>query len=278
MRQIEGNLTGMKAYRALLGLALEHKGYFVVAVVGMVIFAASDAAFAYMMKPLMDEGFIERDETIIKLIPFAIVGVFIVRMFAIYMRSYCMDYIGRSVINMLRSMMFEKLLTLTSAEYDQSSTSSIVTRFSYDVEQVAKSVSTSLTVFIQDSLRIAVLLGYMIWLNWQLTAIFLVTGPLVFLIVVRISGHFRKLSKSIQKSMGGVTQVAQEVVDANRIVKIFGGDEFERNKFIKLNVNNLRLHLKMTVVQAISMPLIQLIVAVAFASIVAFALLVRNHV
>jgi subfamily B ATP-binding cassette protein MsbA len=261
----------MKAYRALLGLALEHKGYFVVAVVGMVIFAASDAAFAYMMKPLMDEGFIERDETIIKLIPFAIVGVFIVRMFAIYMRSYCMDYIGRSVINMLRSMMFEKLLTLTSAEYDQSSTSSIVTRFSYDVEQVAKSVSTSLTVFIQDSLRIAVLLGYMIWLNWQLTAIFLVTGPLVFLIVVRISGHFRKLSKSIQKSMGGVTQVAQEVVDANRIVKIFGGDEFERNKFIKLNVNNLRLHLKMTVVQAISMPLIQLIVAVAFASIVAFA-------
>jgi len=261
----------MKAYRALLGLAFEHKGYFAVAVVGMVIFAASDAAFAYMMKPLMDSGFIERDAEVIKLIPLMIVAVFIVRMFAIYMRSYCMDYIGRSVINMLRTMMFEKLLTLSSDEYDQSSTSSIVTRFSYDVEQVAKSVSTSLTVFIQDSLRIVALLGYMIWLNWQLTAIFLIAGPLVFLIVLRISGHFRKLSKSIQKSMGGVTQVAQEVVDANRIVKIFGGDAFERNKFVKVNRNNLRLHLKMTVVQAISMPLIQLIVAVAFASIVAFA-------
>jgi len=271
VREIKGNLTGMKAYRALLGLAFEHKGYFAVAVVGMVIFAASDAAFAYMMKPLMDNGFIERDETIIKLIPIMIVVVFIVRMFAIYMRSYCMDYIGRNVINTLRTMMFEKLLTLTSDEYDQSSTSAIVTRFSYDVEQVAKSVSTSLTVFIQDTLRIVVLLAYMIWLNWQLTAIFLVAGPLVFFIVVRISGHFRKLSKSIQKSMGGVAQVAQEVVDANRIVKIFGGDEFERNKFIKVNQNNLRLHLKMTVVQAISMPLIQLIVAVAFASIVAFA-------
>jgi ATP-binding cassette, subfamily B, bacterial MsbA len=261
----------MKAYRALLGLAFEHKGYFAVAVVGMVIFAASDAAFAYMMKPLMDSGFIERDAETIKLIPIMIVAVFIVRMFAIYMRSYCMDYIGRNVINSLRTMMFEKLLTLTSDEYDQSSTSAIVTRFSYDVEQVAKSVSTSLTVFIQDTLRIVVLLGYMIWLNWQLTAIFLVAGPIVFLIVVRISGHFRTLSKSIQKSMGGVTQVAQEVVDANRIVKIFGGDEFERNKFVKVNRNNLRLHLKMTVVQAISMPLIQLIVAVAFASIVAFA-------
>ena len=258
----------MKAYRALLGLAFEHKGYFAVAVVGMVIFAASDAAFAYMMKPLMDDGFIERDAEVIKLIPFAIVGIFIVRMFAIFMRSYCMDYIGRNVINTLRNMMFEKLLTLTSDEYDQSATASIVTRFSYDVEQVAKSVSSSLTVFIQDTLRILVLLGYM---NWQLTAIFLIAGPLVFLIVVKISGHFRALSKSIQQSMGGVTQVAQEVIDANRIVKIFGGDEFERKKFVKVNKNNLRLHLKMTVVQAVSMPLIQLIVAVAFASIVAFA-------
>ncbi len=237
----------------------------------MVIFAASDAAFAYMMKPLMDDGFIDRDPLVIKLIPIAIVLIFVVRMVAVFMRSYCMDFIGRSVIQSLRSMMFEKLLTLTSDEYDQSSTSSIVTRFSYDVEQVAKSVSSSLTVFIQDSLRIIVLLGYMIWLNWQLTAIFLLAGPIVFLIVVRISGRFRRISKNIQQSMGGVTQVAQEVVDANRIVKIFGGEEFERGKFNRVNKNNLMLHMKMSIAQSISMPLIQLVVAVAFAAIVAFA-------
>ncbi len=237
----------------------------------MVIFAASDAAFAYMMKPLMDDGFIDRDPLVIKLIPIAIVLIFVVRMVAVFMRSYCMDFIGRSVIQSLRSMMFEKLLTLTSDEYDQSSTSSIVTRFSYDVEQVAKSVSSSLTVFIQDSLRIIVLLGYMIWLNWQLTAIFLLAGPIVFLIVVRISGRFRRISKNIQQSMGGVTQVAQEVVDANRIVKIFGGEEFERGKFNRVNKNNLMLHMKMSIAQSISMPLIQLVVAIAFAAIVAFA-------
>ena len=271
MKQIEGNLTGYRAYRALMAMALEHKTYFIVAVIGMVIFAGSDAAFAYLMKPLMDEGFINRDPDTIKLIPIAIIGIFLVRMVAIYMRSYCMAYIGRNVINSLRNMMFEKLLTLTSDEYDQSSTAAIVTRFSYDVEQVAKSVSSSLTTFIQDTLRIIVLLGYMMWLSWQLTAIFLVAGPLVFLIVVRISGKFRGISKSIQKSMGGVTQVAQEVIDANRVVKIFGGDEFERNKFTTANSKNLRLHLKMTIVQAVSMPLIQLIVAVAFACIVAFA-------
>ncbi len=271
MKPIEGNLTGARAYRALLSLAFEHKVYFLVAVIGMAIFAASDAAFAYLMKPLMDDGFIDRDPLTIKLIPVAIILIFLVRMAAIFMRGYCMNFIGRNVINSLRKMMFEKLLTLTSDEYDQSSTAAIITRFSYDVEQVSKAVSSSLTAFIQDSLRIIVLLSYMIWLNWQLTAIFLIAGPIVFLIVVRISGRFRSISKNIQQSMGGVTQVAQEVVDANRIVKIFGGDEFERNKFNKVNKTNLKLHLKMAVVQSVSMPLIQLVVAISFAAIVAFA-------
>ena len=271
MKPIEGNLTGFKAYRALLALAFEHKLYFLLAFIGMVIFAASDAAFAYMMKPLMDEGFIDRDPTIIKLIPFAIVALFTVRMVAVFLRSYCMSYIGRNVINSLRRMMFEKLLTMTSDEYDQSSSASIVARFSYDVEQVAKAVSSSLTAFIQDSLRVIVLLGYMIWLNWQLTAIFLGAGPVVFLIVVKISGRFRAISRNIQQSMGGVTQVAQEVIDGNRIVKIFGGDDFERDKFERKNRNNLKLHLKMSIAQAVSMPLIQLVVAIAFAAIVAFA-------
>jgi subfamily B ATP-binding cassette protein MsbA len=266
VKPIEGNLTGFKAYRALLSLAFEHKLYFLLAFIGMIIFAATDAAFAYMMKPLMDEGFIDRDPKIIKLIPFAIVALFMVRMVAVFLRSYCMSYIGRHVINTLRRMMFEKLLTMTSDEYDQSSSASIVARFSYDVEQVSKAVSSSLTAFIQDSLRIIV-----IWLNWQLTAIFLVAGPVVFLIVVKISGRFRVISRNIQQSMGGVTQVAQEVIDGNRIVKIFGGDDFERDKFERKNRNNLKLHLKMSIAQAVSMPLIQLVVAIAFAAIVAFA-------
>ncbi len=119
MRRIEGNLTGTKAYRALLGLAFEHKGYFALAVLGMVIFAASDAAFAYMIKPLMDDGFTNRDADVIRYIPVAIILIFVVRMVAVFMRGYCMSFIGRSVINSLRNQMFDKLLTLTSDEYDQ---------------------------------------------------------------------------------------------------------------------------------------------------------------
>lgn len=241
------------------------------AIIGMILFAGTEAAFAYIMKPMLDDGFIEGDPFVIKIIPIAIIGIFLVRMFAIFTRTYCMDYIGRNVINSLRQTMFDKLITMTSAEYDQSSSAAILTRFSFDVERVARSVSLSLTIFIQDSLRIIVLLGYIFWLNWQLTCVFLLTGPVIFLIVVKLTGRFRSLSKYIQSSMGDVSQVAQEVIDSNQVVKIFGGDEFERQKFIKINKDNLRLHLKLSVAQAISVPLIQFIVSIAFAAIVAFA-------
>ncbi|MFT5506860.1 MAG: subfamily B ATP-binding cassette protein MsbA, partial [Gammaproteobacteria bacterium] len=97
MKTIEGNPTGVQAYRELLSLAFQHKVYFGLAVTGMVIFAASDAAFAYLMKPMLDDGFIDGDPFIIKMIPVAIILIFMVRMVAVFMRSYCMDYIGRNV-------------------------------------------------------------------------------------------------------------------------------------------------------------------------------------
>ncbi|MCH6565615.1 MAG: lipid A export permease/ATP-binding protein MsbA, partial [Proteobacteria bacterium] len=271
MKPITGKMTGIQSYRALLSLALEHKIYFLLAVIGMVIFAMSEAAFAYLMKPLLDDGFIDRDPLVIRLIPLAIILIFAVRMVAVSTRTYCMDYIGRNVIASLRNLMFEKLMTMNSEEYDQSSSGAIVTRFSYNVEQIAGSVSSSLTVFIQDTLRILILLAYMIWLNWQLTLIFLLAGPIVFLIVVRISGRFRSISKRIQTSMGDVAHVAQEVIDSNRVVKIFGGDDLERKKFSDINKHNLKLNLKLSIVRSISMPLMQFIVALAFAAIVAFA-------
>ena len=265
------HLTGRHAYRALVSLALDYKSYFFLAILGMIIFALSDAAFAYLMKPMFDDGFIKRDEFIIKLVPIAIIAIFVVRMVAVYLRNYCMDFIGRQVINSLRSQIFEKLLTLTSDEYDKSSSGAILTKFSFDIEQVSSSVSSALTVLIQDSLRILVLLSYMFWLSWELSTIFLIVGPMVFIIVVKVSTRFRKISKNIQHSMGEVSHVAQEVIDSNRIVKIFGGSDFERGKFKRINQRNLELNLKMTTTQAISMPLIQLIVAIAFAGIVAFA-------
>lgn len=263
--------TGVDTYKALLKLAFEYKQYFMLAVLGMIIFALSDAAFAYLIKPMLDEGFVNRDPLMATLIPLGIIVIFLARMMAVFLRSYCMDYIGRQVINKLRSQLFDKLMGLTSDEYDRASSALIVSKFSFDVEQISNAVSNSLTVFIQDILRIIVLLAYMFWLSWQLTGIFLLAGPLVFLIIVKLASRFRSISKNIQKSIGHVSHLAQEVIEANRVVKIFGGVDYESNKFHKANQQNLKQNLKLSVAKAISTPFIQLIVAIAFAGIVAFA-------
>lgn len=263
--------TGVETYKALLQLAFEYKKYFMFAVFGMVVFAFSDAAFAYLIKPMLDEGFINRDPLMAVLIPLGIIGIFLVRMVAVFLRSYCMDYIGRQVINKLRFQLFDKLMVLTTDEYDRASSALIVSKFSFDVEQISNAVSNSLTVFIQDILRIIVLLAYMFWLSWQLTCIFLLAGPLVFIIIVKLASRFRGISKNIQKSIGHVTHLAQEVIEANRVVKIFGGSDYETTKFKKANEQNLKQNLKLSVAKAISTPFTQLIVAIAFAGIVAFA-------
>lgn len=263
--------TGASAYKSLLKLAFNHKRYFAFALIGMVVFALSEAAFAYLIKPMLDEGFINRDPNMVLLIPLAIVGIFVVRMIAVFLRAYCMDYIGRQVINELRGKLFDKLMTLKTEEYDQMSSALIVSKFSFDVEQIARAVSHSLTIFIQDTLRVIALFGYMLWLSLELSLIFLVAGPLVFFIIVKLSGRFRKISRNIQESIGHVSHIAQETIDSNRVVRIFGGINYERDKFRKANELNLRQNLKLSVAKAISTPLTQLIIAMAFASIVSFA-------
>jgi len=262
---------GLKAYKKLLQQAISHKNYFFIALVGMVVFAATEGAFAYLIKPMLDNGFVERDPLIASLIPVAIIVLFVIRIGASFARTYFMDLIGRKVINEMRRRMFAKLTCLHSSEYDRASSGELLTKFSFDVEQMAQAVSVSLTVFIQDSLRIVVLISYMFWLSPLLTAIFLIGGPLAFYIVVKISSRFRRISRNIQASMGQVSHVAEEVIESNRVVKIYAGQDFENQKFERINHENLRQNMKMSMARAISVPVIQLIVATAFAAIVAVA-------
>lgn len=269
--QNETSSQGLEAYRKLLRQALTHKSYFGLAFVGMLMFAASEGAFAYLIKPMLDQGFVHRDPLISKLVPVAIILLFVVRIAASFMRTYFMDLIGRSVIMEMRRRMFAKLTTLHSSEYDRASSGEFLTKFSFDVEQMSQAVSVSLTILIQDSLRIIVLLSYMLWLNLTLTTIFLLGGPLAFYIVVRVSSRFRKISRRIQASMGQVSHVAEEVIESNRVVKIYSGQQFEIDKFERINNENLIQNMKMSFTRAISMPVIQLIVATAFAAIVAVA-------
>jgi subfamily B ATP-binding cassette protein MsbA len=262
---------GFTIYRRLLGYAFPYWKVFLLAVLGMVIFSLTEGAFTKLIEPMVDGSFVEKNPETIKWVPILMIIIFAFRTVGSFLSEYCMAWIARSVIRKLRSRVFEQLLRLPISYYDTTSSGSLLSKMVYDVEQLAEASSSVLTILIRDSLTILVLLGLMLYLSVKLTLILLITLPLIAVLVVMISKRFRKLSQRIQQSMGDVSNVTEEAIEANREIKIFGGQDYEANRFDVVNAYNRRQHLKLVATNALSSPLIQQIVVSAFAGIVYLA-------
>jgi len=263
--------TSFQLYRRLVSYALVYWGIFIVAVIGMIIVAASSAAFPALMQPMMDGSFVERDPETIKWVPIALVGIFLVRVVGAFVSSYGMSVIGRNVIRELRREMFSRLVSLPKSFYDQATTGELISKFSFDVEQVANATTRALTVFIRDVLTVIALVGWMFYLNVKLTLVFITIAPIVAFIIVNVSKRFRKISQNIQLSMGDVSRVIEESIKGQLVVKIFGGRDYENEQFAKVNDLNRRQNLRMQMTQALSSPIVQLLVACSLAIIIYLA-------
>ena len=258
-------------YRRLLSYALVYWGIFIIAIMGMIIVAGASTAFPALMQPLMDGGFVERDPETIKWIPIALIGIFLVRVIGAFASGYGMSVIGRNVIRELRKEMFSRLVTLPKAFYDKATTGELISKFAYDVEQVANSTTKAITVFIRDALTVIALFGWMFYLNTKLALVFIIVAPVVALLVVYISKRFREISQNIQISMGSVSRIIEESIKGQLVVKIFGGRKYEEAQFSVLNDRNRHQHLRMQMTQALSSPIVQLLVACALALIIYLA-------
>lgn len=259
---------GVDTYRRLLGYVRPYRREFGFAVIGMIGYALTDTAFAWLMKPLLDGSFVERDEGAILAVPLLIIAIFIVRGAAGFVSTYYMAWIGWKVIAQLRSNIFQKYLTLPTRFYDNASSGELISRITYNSQQVASAASESLTVLVRDTLTAVGLLTLMFWLSWKLSLCFLVIGPIIGFIVARVSSRFRAISRGIQGSMGEVSHVIQEAVDGSRVIKIFGGQAPETERFERVNERNRAFNMKETVVKALNVPIIQFLVAIALAVIV----------
>lgn len=260
-----------KIYRRLLSYVFPYWKVFILAVIGMAIFGTTDAAFAAIMKIITGAGFVEKDPQTIRWIPFMIIGLFIVRVIAGFFSNYGMSWIARNVIKTLRSSMFDQLLRLPVTYFDTSSSGVILSKLLYDVEQVAAASSQAITILIRDTVTIIALMAWMFYISWSLTIIFLILAPILSIIIVFVSKRFRKLAKRIQSSMGNISHVSEEAIEGQRVIKIFGGQEYETQQFANANEYNRRQTMKIAATTAISTPLVQLIVAIAFAAIVYLA-------
>lgn len=255
-------------YRRLLAYATRHWKIFIFAIIGMVLVAGTDTALAAYMKPLMDGGFIDRDPEVIKWIPLLLIVIFVVRVFAMFISMYGMSWIGRMVIMDLRDNMFEHLLRLPKNYYDRATTGEIMSKFTYDVEQVANATTKVITILIRDTLTVVGLIAWMVYLSPLLASMFLVVGPFLILLVSYVSKKFRKVSRRIQGSMGDVSKVLEESIKGQIVVKMFGGQHYESEQFHVINDNNRRQNMRMIATLALSAPIMRLIVGIGLAGVI----------
>ncbi len=264
---------GAKVYRRLLGYTAAHWPMFALALCGMVVYALTETGFAAIIKPLLDQSFVERDPTYIRLMPLAILGIFIIRGIASFASTYCMATVGRRVVKQVRQEVFDQFLRLPTAYFDRNSSGMLLSKLTYNIEQVAHCTSQVITILVRDTLTITGLVAYMFWVNLRLSLFILVVGPVIAILVRVVSHHFRRYSARIQTSMGNVTRAAEEVLEAHKVVKIFGGQEKENRDFEVVNEHNQRLNMKLTAAKGGSSPVIQFIAALGLAGVIYVATL-----
>ncbi|MGZ5261667.1 MAG: lipid A export permease/ATP-binding protein MsbA [Burkholderiales bacterium] len=264
-------ITSTQLYLRLLRFVKPYRGVFALALLGMMLVAATEPALPAMLKPLLDGTFVDKNERIMAWMPIAIVVLFIVRGIAEYLSSYSINWVGNRVVMDLRNAMFDKLLQLPAPYYDNYPAGNLISKVTFDVTQVTTAATTVLTVLFRDGLAAVGLLGWMLWLNWKLTLLSLAMTPAIIIVVRLISIRLRNSSRDVQRSMGDVTQVLQEAIEGHKVVKLFGGRQYEAERF-NSEANHVRRYLmKQATAAALSVPIVQLIAAVALAFIVSLA-------
>jgi len=251
-----------------MGHARPYWRMFALSVLGMIFYAATEPAFAAMMKPLLDGTFIERDMDTVRLMPFLLIAIFLVRGVAGFVNHYCLSWVGRRVVADLRQAMFDHLLRSPTRYYDNHGSGQILSKLTYNVENVASAATQAVTTLVRDGVSVIGLVAYMLYLNAALSVVFLVVGPILALAVRYATKRFRKVSRRIQDRVGDLTHAAQEVIDGHRVVKAFGGQAYESDHFSAINEKTRALQMKMIATEAINTPVVQLILALVIAAIV----------
>ncbi len=258
-------------YIRLLSHVRPYKGVFAVAIVAMIFTALTETSFAALLKPIMDRGFVGPEPDFIRLIPWLLIAVLLARAFSGFVASYSMAWVGRRIVYDLRQRMFESLVYLPSNFYDDRSSATLVSKLIYDVEQASTATTDALTLMIKDTLTVIALLGWMLYLDWQLTLVFVLFAPLVAYGVKIAADKFRKTSERIQDSVGGIGHVAKEAIIGQRVVKTFGGQAYEIDGFRRANNRNRQQSMKKAVVSAAMYPMVLLFVGAAIALVIYLA-------
>jgi subfamily B ATP-binding cassette protein MsbA len=259
-------------YKRLLTYVKPFWPVLVLGIFANILYSGIDATLTYMTKPFLDKGFINIDMDFVKKIPLIILVTVTLRGLVSSLGSYCMTWVARSVVKVLRQKVFSHMLHLPADFYDEATSGQMLSKIIYDVEQVAQVSADALTDFVQNVCLVLGLLTVMMVICWQLSLMFLLTVPFVGLIVNYTNKRVRKISHRVQQTMGEVTEIAGEAIEGYRVVRIFGGDAYESGKFNRATENSRKNDMKVAVSKAVNVSGVQFVIAVGIDMIILAAI------
>ena len=261
----------LKVYLRLLSYLKQFWGLALLVILGFAINAATEVSVAKLLEYII-EAIQTRDQGFTTIFPFLVVLLIFFRGVGLFLGGYFTAVISRNLVFNIRQEVFAKLMRLPSQYYLDNTSGHITAKIMYNVEQLTAASSDSLKVIVQQGLITIALIGYLLYTNWRLTLIILIFAPIIGLLIRKAAQRMRKLSKQVQNTMGDVNHVVQESVNANMVVKAFGGQTYEQERFRKHSLENLRRGLKMVVVKELNSPIVQLIMSIALSIVMFLAL------
>jgi len=255
-------------YGRLWRYVTPHKLVGFVAVIGMAMTAVVEAGLVALLAPLTDEALVGKQLETVNWIPYAFIAIFVLRGIAGFATQASLGWIGRQVISDLRRQVFGKFLTLPTKFFDSQAAGPLLSRMTYNVEMVAESVTSVVTIAVRDVLTVIAAFSVMIYFSPTLTMLVVVLFPIIALVVRLLGIAFRRYSDRIQVSVGEVTQVTDEIIRGNQVVKAFGGYDYERARLNEVDEGNRRQNLKMIRARSLGVAVTQVVFGFGVALVV----------
>ena len=267
----EQDLSTAQTFKRLWPTIAPFKWGLVAAGVALVLNAAADSTLIYMLKPLLDDGFGKADHSFLKLMAVLVVLFIMLRGITSFVANYCLAWVSGKVVMILRRRLFKHLMFMPVSFFDQNSTGRLLSRVTYDTEQVAQTSSSSLTTIVREGTYLLSLFGVMLVTSWQLSVVLFVIGPIIAVLIRLVSKRFRTLSKNLQNSMGTLTATTEQMLKGHKVVLSFGGQKIEEARFNQVSNDMRRQGMRLAVANGIADPVVQIIASLALAAVLYLA-------
>ena len=259
-------------YLRLFRYAMQRKLVFAIGILASIIWSSTNTGFLASIRQVIDEGFVQQSPDKLTQLPLILFGLMALRAFAGFVSNFSMRWLGRFIVESLRRDTFHRLMQLPVGFYDANSAGILVSKLTYDAEQMADACTKVVLTIVRESFMALGILAYMLYLDWRLTLVFAVVAPLMALYIKKMTPKLRAAGKQVQQSVGEMTQAAEEAIAGQRIVKIFGATDYEFERFANVAGKNRRMQIRVARLSGLSNMVVELLAAAALGLIVYYAI------